>query len=276
MGLDASVMCNCYKQGKTTPCPYPEFFHIDEEGFPGLNLPYDENEEKSDIFDTWLATCCEHPHMDYAAVYVSNWKGYQSFLQALEQVGWEHFPVLRAELPDGNHGLTSADSARMALKELETFKTLGQSVVKTFLVNTETQETLGTSSITHSNMLGWNGRTGMNIGFDEKGFFILDSWEMNRELFRAKRFEQRMLEAEGLDRPQQFEYIDLDSGRRFVCSTPVRIFVEDGFGQLKQEYPQQMHIEQRTVGAEYYTYLLDPLITIFKASVETGNPVRWS
>src|SRR5690242_16671064 len=122
MGLDASVMCNCYRQGKTTPCPFPEYFYVDEDGFPALNLPYEYNEEKFDIFENWLATCCEHPNMDYAAVFVANWKGYQSFLAALEQAGWENFPMLHAELPEDNQGLTSAEAAQAALQELELFK----------------------------------------------------------------------------------------------------------------------------------------------------------
>src|SRR5690348_8501537 len=83
MGLDASVMCNCYREGKTTPCPYPEHFELDEEGFPRLNMPYEGNEDKFDTFEEWLVDCCAHPHMDYAAVFVANWKGYRSFLQAL-------------------------------------------------------------------------------------------------------------------------------------------------------------------------------------------------
>ena len=70
MGLDASVMCNCYRQGEATPCPFPEHFSVDADGFPALNLLYEYNEDKFDAFDTWLATCCDHPNMDYAAVFV--------------------------------------------------------------------------------------------------------------------------------------------------------------------------------------------------------------
>ena len=94
MGLDASVMCNCYRQGKAVPCPFPEHFIVDADGFPALDLPYEYNEDKFDAFDTWLATCCDHPNMDYAAVFVANSKGYQSFLEALEQVAGEFMNAL--------------------------------------------------------------------------------------------------------------------------------------------------------------------------------------
>jgi hypothetical protein len=276
MGVDASVMCNCYRDGKTKPCPFPDNFWIDEDGFPSLNLPYDDNENKSDEFDQWLATCCEHPNMDYKAQFIANWKGYRAFLDALEQIGWEQFPALHAELPSGNQGLTSAKAAALALKELEHFKTQGGKITRTFLINDETNAIVGSSHLAFDGMFGWNGRTGMSIGFDDKGFFIVDTWEMNRELFRAMRFEQHALPAESLDKPQQYEYIDLDSKRRFVCSTPVRVFVEDTAGQLKQEYPHRLRVEQRSIGADYFGYILEPLTAIFQASIETGNPVRWS
>ncbi|MBZ0275863.1 MAG: hypothetical protein K8I60_06955 [Anaerolineae bacterium] len=276
MGLDASVMCNCYQEGKTTPCPFPEHFHIDGDGFPALNLPYDHHEAESDAFDQWLATCCEHPYMEHTALYISNWKGYRSFKEALEQIGWEHFPTLRRCLPESNQGTVTAEASAKALKELEAFKIRGNAVRKTFLINSETDEIIGASTAAYGGKFGWNGRTGMNIGFDEQGFFIQDAWEFNREIFRAMRFEQRIIESDALDRPRQFEYVDLATGRTFLCSTPVRVFVEAGDGQLHQEYPHQMHVEQRMVGATYHDYILEPLTKIFEASVATGNPVRWS
>lgn len=276
MGLDASVMCNCYKQGKTTPCPFPEYFYVDAEGFPTLDLPFEGNEDKFEELDEWLATCCEHPHMDYAAVYVANWKGYRSFREALEQIGWEHFPVLEAELPHSNQGLTSPQAAQKALEELERFASAGKNISKAFLVDSDTGEALASSTLAYGGMFGWDGRTGMNLGFDEHGFFIVDAWEFNRELFRAMRFEQKPLVSDSLDKPQQFEFTDLDTGRQFVCSTPLKLFTKDISGQLKQSYPHRVHVEQRVVEVDYFSYILGPLTHIFQAAVETGNPVRWS
>jgi hypothetical protein len=276
MGLDASVMCNCYQLGKARPCPFPEHFYVDEDGFPALQLPLENNEDKFDIFDEWLATCCDHPHMDYAAVFVANWKGYQSFLQALEQLGWKRFPTLHTELPEGNQGLTSPEAASAALQELDLFRLESGSITKTFLIDSETNEPLAISAMAYGGMFGSDGRTGMNLGFDEQGFYIVDSWELNREMFRAMRFEQQVLEPESLGKPQQFEFIDLDSDRRFVSSTPLKLFVRNGAGQLKQAYPHRVHVEARSVDAQYFAYILEPLSYIFQAAIETGNPVRWS
>lgn len=276
MGLDASVMCNCYQEGKTTPCPFPQNYYVDEDGFPTLDLPYEQNENHYETFDEWLSTCCDHPNMDYAAVFVAHSKGYESFLQALEQLGWQYFPTLHSELPHENHGLTHSTSAQTALHELDFFKTKGEGLTKTFLINSDTGEPLASSTLAYGGMFGWNGRTGMSLGFDENGFYIVDAWELNREMFRAMRFEQHIVEPTSLDKASQFEFVDLDSGRAFVCSTPLKLFARDRVGQLKQEYPQRVHVEQRGVGTQYFTYILEPLTYIFQAAVETGNPVRWA
>jgi hypothetical protein len=37
-----------------------------------------------------------------------------------------------------------------------------------------------------------------------------------------------------------------------------------------------MHTEERKLSASDFRYILEPLAEIFKASIETGNPVRWS
>ncbi len=274
MGLDASVMCTCYQSGKASPCPYPEDFYIDEDGFPAVRLTEYEDSSKSDEFDAWLAICCPHAYMDYVTIYIENWNEYRAFVDALGQVGWEHFPTLKAQLPEENHGFTPSEAASLAVNELAYFKSQN-GVSKYFLVNSETNEVVQSTSQTEEGFFNWDGRTGLRLGFDEQGFFIKDAWDLNRELFRAARVEQKQLASDELDRPDQFQFTDLDTGKQFLSSTPVRVFKRAEFGTT-QEYPRQMQVELRVVDTDYFASILDPLIQIFSVSVETGNPVRWS
>jgi hypothetical protein len=276
MGLDASVMCSCYREGKTRPCPFPELFHIDADGFPALNIPYDNHEAMHEQFETWLAACCPHPYMDYLSLFVASWKGYRTFRDALEQLGWEHFPTLRAQLPDSNQGVMPTSAAAQALTELQYFREHSGNLPKAFLVDSETNQVISSSILSSADTDGLTNHTGIKMGYDENGFFIVDAWEMNRELFRAKRFEQRPLAAQIPDKPQQYEFLALDSERRFVCNTPLRIVREDEHSHLIQEYPRAMHIEQRPMSATSFNYILMPLTLVFETAVETGNPVRWS
>ncbi len=267
MGLDASVMCTCYRDGKTRPCPFPDDYYIDNEGYPAVKLAGDEtDDDQSDAFDRWLASCCPHPYMELQLVSIESWKRYESFRDALGQIGWEQFPTLKHVLPEENYGLMPANAAPKALAELERFRALN-GVTRTFLVNSETGDSIGSDSIEYSR----DGTEGLRIGFDDDGFFIIDTWEFKRELFRAKRFEQRVVQGE----INQYDYRDLDSEQHLICSLPVRVFKQSEVG-LRQEYPRLMHIEARTVETAYYEAVLKPLLTIFQASIDSGNPVRWS
>ena len=274
MGLDASVMCTCYKLGKTTPCPFPDDFYIDDDGFPAVHISPTDPDSKSDEFDAWLANCCPHPYMDLLSTYIADWNDYRAFMDALEQLGGEHFPTLHQYLPSENHGTLPADAAVHALEELNFFKSKN-GVSKTFLVNTDTKDIILATSESEQGMFSWDGRTGLRLGYDEQGFFIRDVWDLNRELFRAMRVEQQPLASEELDRADQFEFTDLDTGKKFDSTTPVRVFKRAEFATT-QEYPQHMHVEQRMVDVNYFAYILEPLTHILTVAVETGNPVRWS
>lgn len=273
MGLDASVMCNCYRLGKVKSCPFPEGFYVDEDGFPALH-PQGENAEWSDEFDEWLATCCDHPFMDYLTIHIPSWKGYRSLVEALEAIGSEEFPTLIAQLPATNEGVTPAAASALAVHELEKFKTL-DGVLKTFLVNTATDDIIGSSTAGEDRTFNVDSKTGLRPGFDDDGFFISDTWELNREVFRAKRVEQRRIEASELDMADEYEFTDLDKGQKFISPTPLRIFVRGEAG-LKQEYPTRIHVEKRAVEAHYFRSIVEQLVAMFQASIDMDNPVRWS
>ena len=73
MGLDASVRCRCFEEGKLKPGPVPfEDLYIDSDGYL-TSRKLDEARETYDgrrfearfyeldrAFDVWLEQCCEH------------------------------------------------------------------------------------------------------------------------------------------------------------------------------------------------------------------------
>jgi hypothetical protein len=271
MGLDASVMCSCHAQGKATPCPFPADFIINEDGYPALNLPYDGHEAAHDAFEEWLNTGCPHPGMDYLNRYIGSWKSYHAFRDALASIGWEYFRVLERTLPLENHGQMSVMEARFALQELNRFSGM-DGIERPFLLNTETDEPVG--NLAYGGVLNADARTGIQFRYDQTGFSVIDTWEFNRELFRAVRFTQELNTAEP-DRPPTYIFTDLDSGRRFPCSTPVKVYVQDAAGQMRQHYPRQMHVGLRTVEPAYFAPVVEPLQAVLRAALEMGNPVRW-
>lgn len=287
MGLEASVMCTCYARGLTTPSPFPDRFIINEAGFPDLR-PVEGADAEQDMqrFYEWLRVCCEHPGMVQAAIYIANRSGYLDFLDALDNVGSARFPTLLRELPDDNEGLTSADAARKALDELALFKTLENVDSKIFVLNGETGERMYSYVPEHSGIFIWDGRSGFNLGVDEQGLFIADAWENSRIVFRAVRMSQELLEPELIEQTGNGRvlYTDLDSGRQFEIRTPVpgkEIPWPDGRirndeGRFRLEYPRILRAEKQPLNADYFAFITEPLETVFRASVDTGNPVRWT
>lgn len=272
MGISAKVTSNCYRDGKTTPCPFPDSFEIDEVRGPMLTIKYIGNEQKYKRFWDWLKTCCEYPDMLRANEFISSWRDYYTFRDALESVGTQHFPVLLEQLPDGDElGITPADQSEVALKEIAYFQSLDHVDESAVLVDTERDVVVSKGSNVLGGALTMDRVSGFDLGFDEQGFFVRDRWELNRELFRAMRVEQTILN------PEEFyvEYRDRDSDKSFRCSAPFGQIIngEDG---LPRAYLKQFHIEIRPVAPTRYAYILDPLIRVFEASVETGNAVRWS
>jgi hypothetical protein len=282
MGLDATVMCTCFAEGRSSPSPFPELVSLDAEGYVSLNLPYAGHEEHHDLFDAWMKRCCDHPDMDYAAEHISNWPGISLFKQVLAFAGWEHFPTLQAELPDTNGGSTSAAAAAKALQEVAYFRSQANLGTNHFLINTETGSLIYEHIAAYKGVLCWSGR-GLNLRVDKRGFFITES-EPSRELFRSMRFKQHLLEPELIEAPRngKVEFVDLESGRHFICNDAVRETVAwpdgrwtDDRGRVCLHYPRRMHVETRRIDAARFSFLLDPLTRIFEAAVATGNPVRW-
>lgn len=287
MGLEASVMCTCYAEGKTTPSPFPDRLVIDSAGFPALLARPDADDEKdSEQFAAWLRSCCAHPGMLYEVAYVASWHGYREFLTALESLGWDHFPALEAGLPISNAGTMPAQAAANALAELDYFNVQGNVSRNLFVINGETRERLFSYVPEHHGVFIWDGDNGHNIGLERDGFFIEDAWEMSRIVFRAPRMEQLLLEPDATEAngSGRVQYTDPDSGRRFECKTPIpgrEIPWDDGRmrndeGRFRLEYPRLLEVEEQPLTADYFAYIVEPLTKLFKAAVDTGNPVRWS
>lgn len=274
MGIIASVMCNCYRDGITTPCPFPNQFIADPTTLPGLQWEEEPDEQEAERafakFRAWLEVCCEHRNMNYANEFITSWNGYQAFTDALEAMDRVQFRTLLKHLPDGEDGISTPDDCRVMLGELDQFVLLQSEIRHAVLMDSERGDVISMGSHTLKGKLAMNPTTGLDIGFDEQGFFIRDRWEMNRVLFRAMRLEQRLLHPEA----SQVDYVDLDSDRVFRCNTPFGKVMTGDDGLPRMVYAR-LHIDLVPSAENRFAYVIEPLRRVFEASIETGNPVRW-
>lgn len=273
MGLDASVTCACFRQGRIVS-PFPAHTIIDDEGELALDFPALGHEEDYARFYEWLSTgaVCEHPDMEYAKLRIATWGGVRDFQAALEDTGWESFPTLHAYLPEANGGQLPASAASAALEELETFKERYISSVPV-LVNVETGALeRGGGFYTVSGDYR-HGTSGWLVGIDRDGVYVDVCTPPPARAFRSRHFEQLLIPPPENHPRTRFEIVlrDVASGER--CATPAKQFVTHpsrSFG-LRVE----LRVELRIQRADRFTYILEPLEQILQAARETGNPVRW-
>lgn len=279
MGLGASVMCTCHARGLTGPPPYAEHVHL-EQGFLSLDLPWEDHRAEHDAFDAWRLHACAHDDMELAGAYIANWGGYRMFREALASVGWECFPTLAAVLPHANGGFVEAADSARCLDELAVFEARYRADVAA-LFYTDTGALLHHHNRAYDGLFLYAGRSsGVEVGVDERGLFVREGEPFHRELFRAKRVEQRPFE---LDGAEAAELVDLDSGARFTMRTQIHGLaipwpdgrMENDAHRFRFSVPGHLHVADDTLTAAAFADTLDALRLVFRASVESGNPVRW-
>jgi len=283
MGLDATVMCNCFRDGKTTPPPFPrEWLEVDDEGYINLKNEHNSDDNWAKHYE-WEQSCCEHEGMDFACERISNWTGYRQFQAALGAVGWQHFPVLEEQLPNANGGLTPSVASAKALEELAFFSAAGEIGVKTVLVETASGEGLYEYVAAYEGVFILSGSRGVNAGLSEFEFFAVDATS-GEDQFRATRFRQFNRSGEEISGDGKgLTWENLDTGDVYESGIAIsgkQIPWEDGSwqqpdGKCRFEYPSQFHVEQRPRLVADFDYIVNALRTVFDASVQTGNPVRW-
>jgi len=273
MGIQASVMCRCYALGQTTPCPFPQAFQADPAAMPALLLDFDDLDEAAEAqqrFLAWLERCCPHPRMEQRREFIASWRSYRQFVEALEQLGEEAFPLLYEQLPQGQDGITAPELAQPMLEELALFEARQSDLRQVVLFDDERGQVISMGSDVLRGALALDRLTGYDLGFDEQGFFIRDRLEYDRLLFRARRVEQRLLHPDSLE----VEYVDLDGEQRLRCRAAFGPLAVDEAG-IPRMALQRFSVQEQAMAQGRFAYIVEPLRRILQAAQETGHPVRW-
>jgi len=284
MGLDASVMCRCLADGKIALPKFAGSVHVDADGYLALDAP-DEKGALHMRFHDWMSNACQHPRMLFAREHIGNWTSYRSFQQALGIAGWQHFPALKSELPQSNGGLTQADAAKTMLDELDYFEREGDLGSTTELIDCATGNALHEYIETYDGIFGY-GPDGIARGVDPNGFFVRKRTEENEaEIFRSMRFSQTLIDGSAASNALEpsVEYADLATGKTIRCSYPIVTWklwpdgrLQNDRGHFNPSFPAELQVMRRKRTAADFEYVVNQLRKVCRASVETGNPIRWS
>ena len=275
MGLDAYVPCNCYREGKTkTPPPTQEELCIDEDGILRpvryRDIPYEEimnDKEFRKIYHglyEWKETACEHEYGEYASERVGNWSTARYFTWVVSQFPEGSFPLLIDLIPDANGGSVPVKDAPEILRELAELRKRLPEIKGFFLVDGMKDQVLYDGSDYLDGNCAWIDK--QILGFDESGLYVLDR-KTEELLFKAKEVMETVeTDADGKKRTLWTDVSD--SENKIVVNHDPISELEDGVvGYLKTEI--------RPMSADD-VYAIEPLERLFKASIETGNPVFWA
>lgn len=277
MSYSAYVICNCYKDGKTTEPPHKEFLRFDEDGLY-LDIPnelWKKDEEKvyqmAADFDEWKRTACEHEEMELADEYLSNISGMGAFRHIVRELGGQDkFPILTEYLPTANGGVLPNEFAQQALDELLRLEKEQSTEEKIVLIEKSTGSLKAfVSSDTYCFFVftAYNKNT---YGIDKEGFFILENVkEKNEELsyimFRSNNFIQQTVSKD------LYKFIDIPSGESYECTVKLHPHEEEA----TDDYEFEVQTERVRVANEY-EYMIEPLKRLAKASILSGNPIHWT
>jgi hypothetical protein len=163
MGLDAHVRCNCAREGKTKPFPFPGRLAFEDSGEPYLlsaNIGTNDMSASKDMdelgrFDEWeSAQGCEHGRF-LVDVHIGNvaYVGYiREWIKTEAENTKRQFPVLSEKVVySGSHGgdwISSPDAQRL-LEELEVLSSRAQDDYHRAFI--KTMKLLGEASLASDN-----------------------------------------------------------------------------------------------------------------------------
>ena len=276
MSYSAYVICNCYKDGRTSEPPHKDFLRFDEDGLY-LDIPgelWEKDEDKvyqmEAEFDTWKRTACEHEEMELASEYLSNISGMGAFRHIVRELGGkDKYQILTEYLPTANGGVLPGKFAQQALDELLLLEKEQTGEEKLVL----TEKSTGSLKASVSSDIYWLfvfTPYNKNIyGIDKDGFFILENVnekgeEISYVMFRSNNFIQQTISKD------RYKFIDIPSKESFECSVKLHPNEEDATDEYEFE------VQMKRVGiADEYEYMIEPLKRLAKASIISGNPIHW-
>jgi hypothetical protein len=275
MSFSGHVVCNCYKEGRTTEPPHREYVKIDYDGLY-VELPtqlYREDEERyfkmHDEFDDWKSRACEHANMELADEYLCNISGMFDFRRLLSELEEEgNFSILKTYLPKHNEGILPLEFVSEALAELKALEECTQTEEKISLIVKNTNEIIANTIANHQRLFKFN--SDYTFGLNrEKGFFIYankkdNDFHSDNIKFSSWNFAQHK------SSQKSYLFSDMTIGTTLDCPLNLQPRACDP----NDQYEFEVKIETVSI-INHYSYIIGPLKKLIDASILSRNPICW-
>lgn len=279
MGLDATVRCRCFEEGKIKPGPVPlDDIYVDEEGYLSSRklaaarerFTYRQFDARygdlQDEFEDWADSCCEHECGEYCSERVGNIAGCAQFEFLVEAAAGEaEFPLLAKLLPHANGGTYPAELAAATLEELDRFIEKVSDVDEWVLCEAESGTEIWTS--TEKGSFSWMmgpydevSMVGGRVRFSHVGCLPVETTH----------FKQVPLGEPEKSGYQRMAIICLDTGATTEVFDSIG---PKGAPKVEREFYVISKKAPFLYNGKYGT--AERIRRLLVASIDTGNPIRW-
>ena len=283
MGLDASVRCRCFEEGKLKPGPIPfEDLYIDEEDYIcskfldqkheelGSELFWERYGDLERDFFNWTNDACEHEDGEIHSEEVGNICGLLCINAVLSSdEGKLKYPLLNNMLPDGNDGVYSVEKARPTLDELDRFIEEHSKIPGYQLIDEKTYKVVSSCAVDDGFCMYRDGS--IDYGFLEDKMYF----DQNKlpHTFYADHFCQ--IPADDFEQTHKVVVFcdDLNnSASNFKMTLPGPIDNELDNSVLRRFSVQKATLDFKETG---HFWRLNKIRNLLVASIETQHPIRW-
>lgn len=271
VSLQGSVMCNCFKQGKTKKPPIKRECICFEDGYAvGIypdNTPQEEINKMEHLLFDWQKTACSHEDMYYTYVECYQRNAYL-LMRLADEIG--KYPILSTFYPSYNGGSVELERVKLAEEELEEFclDIQEKKIIGTFFTDMTTNQVLYQYFTGQSQMIAgtWLNNQGFRMWFDSSGFYVTDLL-LEKELFHSYEF---------IKQPQKKIESISPRGYRSIVQTVLLTDLESNHTCIVPDFLKGIH--WKVINRPFCLddlYCIASLKKLIKASLETKNPIQW-
>ncbi len=265
MGYDAYVRCNCYKEGKTVPPPYEEHVKEDLE-FYYLDLYWKTHKKENEAFSNWIQNACPHEDMEICSERLANISGMSQFRSLIKDRGEKNYPTLKEHLPQSNGGHLEVDLAYKMKEELLRLSDEETLIESYNLIEESSKRIISSTRLNKKFTFGFGKKNVFSISreafqihhFTDIFGIKIKELEFSSTLFTVTKIEEK-----------KYLYEDAISKKRFICDFSI---IPDG---NQEHYSFKVKKGKLPIKKEY-SYIIEPLLKLLEASIETQNPIIWT
>ena len=200
---------------------------------------------------------------------LANAGGMGKFNSLLSRLGKDRYPILIEHLPVANCGMLDMEYVVAFQSELETLKRETKEEQQIVLRGTKSKKGIYSLSSESETAVVFALYDKMSFTLSAEGFQIIKTRNFFGIIFSSKVFSSKKFT---LEKVSNGKYLYTDTLTKKAFESPLKL----DYDEEKEDTPYECEVVRITTTlANEYSYIIEPLLRLTKASIETQNPIIW-